>query len=155
MRSRTGRLALFAATTCLVIGGALTWLAIGSQNAMSDARRCRSNLIELSTAAQIYLSENDDYLPPHDWTPLFMSYPRMHDQDRCPSKTQYRFAMNSLLIGKKLHHRATDVLFFETDDLRPSAIVPWPSPMLIRHENGMHLVRVNGVVELFRVGELP
>ncbi len=146
---------LIGAILCGLVALGLLFPILMPKLAPSELEICRSNLMDLSMSARIYMSENDGRLPPANWYPLLMRYPRMYGAKACPSAPQHGYAMNSALLGRKLSFRSPEILFFEVGSLQESLIEPWPAARPRRHKEGIHIVRVGGQVELLAAEQLP
>ena len=127
----------------------------------TPSRSCLSNVKQLATATQIYLTDSNDRLPLEPWIDDLWPYVKDEDLYRCPVLKRprtYGYAYHSLVVGKPLtaFPSAGTALFFETDALGRNVVANLAARNLDRHKREYSNVSyVDGHARMIRAGESP
>lgn len=134
-----------AVISCIVFA-TLSPLILTRFEAYPKVMSCLSNMKQLSTAAHIYLADNDEVFPPAEsWQDQVRPYLR-HEQECPDSDSKYTYGMNAAIGGVPAGSISTPertVLFFEMDSATPNAH-GWARDAVARHEGFFYVAFVDG-----------
>ncbi|MFN8138642.1 MAG: H-X9-DG-CTERM domain-containing protein [Fimbriimonadales bacterium] len=131
----------------------------------TEKQDCLSNLRQLSTAMQLYMSDNDDTLmqPSQSWTTVLQPYLRNRSVLSCPTlpddKDAYGYALIQSLLGMsatKIESPATTPLAIDSSNTSKDAmggleLLPKPG----RHEGGNNVAYADAHVKWIKEGNKP
>ena len=111
--------------SALVLVAAIVFPTLASTHHPAYNASCQSNLRQIGTALQIYLTDSDERLPPTAWGDELKPFYKNEGMLTCPivsrdRKAKFGYAMNSAVMGidaSKVKDPAKTVVFFETDAL--------------------------------------
>ncbi len=101
---------------------------------------CLSNLKQLATANQIYLTDFDNRFPPENWADATEPYRKNEDLLNCPENFErggYGYAMNTAVVGNVFVQPDMDrtVLYFETEAKAKNLIMNLAGRAEARHSD--------------------